>query len=405
MRILKNNNYDFMARRKTFWLISLVIFAVGIIFNIIFGTQLDIRFTGGAIYKYAYSTGVSATDAVTPTDASNVVTPSETPSGVSAPVRGEAEGGENVPLVAPASGTDVFTTTAAVVSGSEVSATDATGPVNIDDIEMVVDESFNVDSDEAARIITAALGRRVEVVVANSSADVDSGIKIMTVTMADNDSENSSVADNVIRAVMLRKYPNVDLELRESNSVNPTMGKEFFWKCMVAIALASVFMVLYVGFRFRKIGGWTAGASSIVAILHDCLVVYFTFVIFRFPLDDNFIAVVLAMIGYSLNSTIVIFDRTRENRKLLSPKTPVAELANISMNETLGRTINTNLCVFAAVATVAVVAIIFGLDSIISFAVPMMFGTVSGCYSSLCISNSVWVTWQEALEKRAGKKA
>ena len=171
---------------------------------------------------------------------------------------------------------------------------------------------------------------------------------------------------------------------------------------MVAIILASLFMVIYVAFRFKKIGGWTAGASGIIAIIHDCLVVYFTFVIFRYPIDDNFIAVVLAIIGYSLNSTIVIFDRIRENRRLLGPKVPVAELANVSMNETLGRTINTNLCVFASVAVVAIVSVIFKLDSIRSFAVPMMFGTVSGCYSSLCISNSVWVTWQEYLQKKHG---
>lgn len=388
---MKKSNFNFMANRKTFWLISISVFAIGIIFNVIFGTEMDISFTGGAVLKFSYSDSVvSDSDVSSDTDA--VVTPSETPSGSSAQVLG-----------APVSGSD---TSASDASPSDASPSDASGAVDIDKIDITPDYSRNIDIPEAERIISLALGENINVSLNTriSISENDTDNKNLVVTLAENKALDQN-APTIIRNVMLRKYPNITLTLKESNSVDPIMGKEFFWKCIVAVFLAALFMIAYVGFRFRKIGGWTAGASSIIAILHDALIVYFVFVIFRFPLDDNFIAVVLAIIGYSLNSTIVIFDRIRENRKLLGPKTPVAELANVSMNETLGRTINTNLCVFAAVAIVAIVSVIFGLDSIISFAVPMMFGTVSGCYSSLCISNSIWVTWQESIQKKRAMKA
>ena len=87
------------------------------------------------------------------------------------------------------------------------------------------------------------------------------------------------------------------------------MGTKFFAKCLVAVALAAVLLVIYVALRFRKIGGMSAGVMAVIALVHDVLMVYFTFVIFRFPIDDNFIAVVLTILGYSLNDTIVIYDR------------------------------------------------------------------------------------------------
>ena len=383
---MKKRNIDFMANRKKFWLISLSVFAIGILFNIIFGTTLDISFTGGSVFKYSYA------------DSSVVIPVSET----------DVSGTD-------ISGTDVSFTDAIQESYDEMLAQIAASGRQTSDADsaaeelaalldsIVADESKELNSDELASLISSALGENVTAEI-NTRLNIDENDydnKNLVIKLSENKSVDQS-AGSKIMSVLNTKYPNVKFSLKESNSVDPVMGKEFFWKCMVAIILASLFMVLYVAFRFKKIGGWTAGAAGIIAILHDCLVVYFTFVVFRFPIDDNFIAVVLAIIGYSLNSTIVIFDRIRENRRLLGPKVPVAELANVSMNETLGRTINTNLCVFASVAVVAVVSVIFKLDSIRSFAVPMMFGTISGCYSSLVISNTIWVTWQEYLQKKKG---
>ena len=190
------------------------------------------------------------------------------------------------------------------------------------------------------------------------------------------------------------------------NSLSPTMGRLFFLKCMVAIALASAFLVIYVAIRFRKIGGLSAGAMALVALLHDILVAYFTFVVFGIPLDDNFVAVVLSILGFSLNDTIVIYDRIRENRRIMEKNKSIGEIVNLSINQSFTRSFNTGLCTFLAIGTVAVLALWFRLDSITSFAVPMMIGVVSGCYSTVCICGPLWVMWQERkMKKEKLKKA
>lgn len=414
---MKKNYIDFMGKRKVFWLISLSLIAIGILCNIIFGVQLDIKFTGGSMFKYSYSDGtVSAADVTV--SAADAAVEDAAVSAADAAVSYLANGYFTAPSVAPVivklGGDGEAAVSAADVSAADVAAeivSEADAALDADIVKLLAgvepDMAKDIDPDEIEKVVGAVLGEKVTANINTriniNEGDVDN--KTLVISLAEKKALDQDASNLIIEAVKA-KYPNIELTLKESNSVDPTMGREFFWKCMIAVILASLFMVLYVAFRFKKVGGWTAGASGIIAILHDCLIVYFTFVIFRYPLDDNFIAVILAIIGYSLNSTIVIFDRIRENRRLLGPKTPAAQLANISMNETLGRTINTNLCVFAAVAIVAIVSVIFGLSSVMSFAVPMMFGTISGCYSSLVISNSIWVTWQEAIEKKqAAKKA
>ena len=149
-------------------------------------------------------------------------------------------------------------------------------------------------------------------------------------------------------------------------------------------------------------GGLSAGVMALIALLHDVIMVYFCFIVFRMPLDSNFIAVVLMILGYSLNDTIVIYDRVRENQSLLGNKTTPAELFNISATQVLKRTICTSLTTLIAIACVLVVSLIFNLSSVVSFALPMMVGVIVGCYSSLCIAGPLWVIWQN---HKMGKKS
>lgn len=195
------------------------------------------------------------------------------------------------------------------------------------------------------------------------------------------------------------EFPNNNFDSGESNSVEASMGMRFLWKCVAAVALAAVLMVLYVAVRFKKIGGFSAGAMALVALLHDVIIVYFTFVIFRMPLDANFVAVALMLLGYSLNDTIIVYDRVRENRIVMGRKEDVAKVFNTSASRVLRRTICTSITTLAAIACVFVIAIIFDLSSIISFALPMMIGIVSGCYSSICIAGPLWVLWQKREKK------
>ena len=196
------------------------------------------------------------------------------------------------------------------------------------------------------------------------------------------------------------KFADNKLTQDSVNSIQASVGMLFFLKCMVAVAIAAVVLIIYVGLRFRKIGGWPAGVMAMVALLHDLTIAYFAFVLFRIPLNDNFVAVVLTTLGYSLNGTIVVYDRVRANRSKL--KAPLAEVADISLNETFKRNLNTFITTFIAIATVAVVAFVCNLDAIISFAVPMAVGVVAGFFSSTFLCIPAWVAW---MNKRAEKKA
>ena len=196
------------------------------------------------------------------------------------------------------------------------------------------------------------------------------------------------------------KFANNDIKQDSISSIRSSVGKLFFLKCMVAVALAAVVLIVYVGLRFRKIGGWPAGVMAIVALLHDLTIAYFSFVLFRIPLNDNFVAVVLTILGYSLNGTIVVYDRVRDNRRKM--KASLTEVADYSLNETFTRNLNTFITTFIAIATVAIVAIVLNLDAIISFAVPMSVGVVAGFFSSTFLCIPAWVAW---MNKREAKKA
>ena len=209
---------------------------------------------------------------------------------------------------------------------------------------------------------------------------------------------------DAVKAALLAAYPNNTIAVVSTNSLEPSMGQQFFIKCLVAIALASIFLVIYVALRFRKIGGVSAGVMALVALLHDALIAYFAFVVFRIPLNDNFVAVMLAILGYSLNDTIVIYDRIRENRKIMEGKTSIAVVVNTSINQCFTRSINTSLCTFVAVGVVAVISLILGMSSIVSFAVPMMFGILSGCYSTTFLCTPLWVLWVEHTQKKEAEK-
>ena len=153
--------------------------------------------------------------------------------------------------------------------------------------------------------------------------------------------------------------------------------------------------------RFKNIGGMRGAVTGVVALLNDMVVIFGIFVVLRIPLNGNFIAAMLVILGYSINDTVVIYDRIRENGSMVNKKhTDFAQLVNTGINQSLTRTINTTLTTLLALGTVCVVSVVFGLDSIFTFSFPLIIGMVSGVYSSICIAGPLWVEW----EKRAGAK-
>lgn len=297
--------FNFIQSRKICVIVSLCIFAVGILFNIIFGTGMDVSFSGGTLVRYSYTE--------------------------------------------------------------------------------------KIDADAVAAMAQEVLGKGAEAALEN----VDN-TDVVTVTFP---KEITLEQQTQLNERMTQDFATNKPVQVEAKTLSAPMGRQFFVKCIVAILLAAAFLLVYVGLRFRRIGGFSAGLCALLALVHDLLVCYFVFVIFRINLDDNFVAVMLTILGYSLNDTIVIFDRVRENRRR-HKKMAISDIVNLSINQTFTRTLVTAVAVFVAITVVVIVALVMRIDSIMSFALPMMFGVISGFYSSVFLSAPIWALWQE---KKASK--
>ena len=229
-----------------------------------------------------------------------------------------------------------------------------------------------------------------------------SGNQTLTVTLPGSQTLTTEQLDDMLTTIN-EAHPENNFEQNEVSNVNATIGKEFLFKSLVALVAACVLILAYVAFRFRKIGGLKAGSTAIVALLHDMFVVFGVFVILRIPLNGNFIAAVLTILGYSINDTVVIYDRIRENSALYSKKQMgLAELVNLSVNQSFSRSLMTSITTCLALGVVCVVSVIYRLDSIYTFAFPLLFGMVSGVYSTICIATPLWVDWKS--KKKAAQK-
>lgn len=264
-----------------------------------------------------------------------------------------------------------------------------------------------VSLDDVGALAADKLGGQVTVTQSTDMAGTTSKLIITLV----GDQSVTTETQQALTDGLVEAYPDNQIALGDSNTVSPTVARSFFAKSICAVLLAALLIVIYVGIRFRKIGGLSAGCMALVALVHDCIMAFVACAVFRLQIDTNFMAVILTIFGYSLNNTIVIYDRVRENKRL-SPAMPVGQLVNNSINETMGRSLYTTITTFIAVITVAIVAEIFGMTTLRSFAIPMAVGLVAGCYSSMCLAGPLWVRWiwhkekhprQKKSQKSAGK--
>ena len=191
-----------------------------------------------------------------------------------------------------------------------------------------------------------------------------------------------------------------NLEIYDSNDVNPSSGREFLLKCVVAVIFAALLVIIYIAFRFKNIGGWSAGICSVIALCHDIFVALTASIVCGFEFNSNTVAVILTILGYSINNTIVIYDRVRENRTLM-PKAKLRELINISNSQSLKRSIRTSITTISTMFIITVVSLVKGYDSLLTFSVPLMFGLLSGTYTSIFVAPVTWEWWKNRQAKKA----
>ena len=165
---------------------------------------------------------------------------------------------------------------------------------------------------------------------------------------------------------------------------------------ILAVVVAIIFMLIYIRVRFSDI---RFGISSIAALTHDVLVVLAFYAAARISVGNTFIACLLTIVGYSINATIVIFDRVRENMRSMGKKETLEQVVNDSITETLSRSIFTSLTTFVMVA----VLYVLGVTSIKDFALPLMVGIVCGTYSSVCLTGAMWLGLRKRLPQKAEK--
>lgn len=190
------------------------------------------------------------------------------------------------------------------------------------------------------------------------------------------------------------RYPDANIQLLDSNDVSARSGSDFFTKCIVAAVFAAIILILYIAFRFKQISGWSAGVCAIIGLLATLLVTYGSVVLLGFEIDSNFMAVILTLLGYAVNDTIVIYDRIRENQQKM-PGMYIGDLVDTSCSQSLRRSLRTSITTVFAMVAIIVVAAIMGLESIQHFAIPMAVGIVVGTYHSICFVPSLWVWWQK----------
>lgn len=184
---------------------------------------------------------------------------------------------------------------------------------------------------------------------------------------------------------------NVDKDTITFESISSTVSNEMRQDAIVAVAIALVLMLIYIWFRFKD---FRFSASAVIALLHDVLVVLACYAIVRISVGNTFIAVMLTIVGYSINATIVIFDRIRENLNGSATRDPekLREIVNRSVTQTLSRSINTSVTTFIMVAFLY----FMGVTSIREFSLPLMVGIIAGAYSSVCLTGSIWYLMKSA---------
>jgi preprotein translocase subunit SecF len=256
------------------------------------------------------------------------------------------------------------------------------------------------DTAKVENLINSAIGKKVtaQKMQTYNVKDASDKIDILALKASKSDTLTGEEINKVNE--LLKKEFNVKTDAHlQILSVAPFMGAEMLRKGLLAALIASVLIVIYVWWRFSVMSGLSAALFANLALLHDAAIMFAVYTIFRLPLNESFVAAVLTILGYSINDTIVIYDRIRENTGILR-KVPVSELVNRSVIQTMARSINTTVTVIICVVTLVIFASVNNITSIKEFTMPLLVGLISGTYSTIFIASPLWAMWQQYKAKR-----
>lgn len=206
---------------------------------------------------------------------------------------------------------------------------------------------------------------------------------------------SEDIADTVVTALN-DKYTNMG-EATVKN-VQASYGKELLNSAIVAVVVSIVLLLVYVGIRFKTLG-YTAALSAVLALLYDVAFLFAIYGVFKFPINSTFVAVILTIIGYSINDTIIVYDRIRENKRLVTKSNDTKDVINDSINQTMKRTMITSLTTLASIGVVLVYALVKDQETLKQFSIPLVIGVAEGTYSSIFIASNLWYSIDKLVKK------
>lgn len=238
-------------------------------------------------------------------------------------------------------------------------------------------------SNEIAALVEEQTGVKPEAPVATGS---DKDHVMIRSTSLDTEQRQAVIS------AMQEKYNLTDDDLDKNDDVSASVGNDLKKSAFLSACIAVVLMLIYITFRFE----FTSGLAAVCCLIHDLLIMLSIYVIFQIPLNQNFIAAALTILGYSINASIIVFDRVRENMRT-ARKESFEDVVERSIWQTMGRTINTTLTTLFTVGMI----FILGVSSLRDFTLPLLVGIISGAYSSIFLAGSLWSFFRRHLRKKA----
>lgn len=253
----------------------------------------------------------------------------------------------------------------------------------------------NFDSNNIEQTLSSMLNKNVtaQKLQTINAKDSEKKIDLLMLRVSKSDTLTTEEFNEVVKTLREEFGVSEEAEM-DVQSVQPFIGAEMLKNGLKAALLASILIILYVWKRFSVMSGLSAAVIAVMALLHDALAMITVYLVFKIPINESFIAAVLTILGYSINSTIIIYDRIRENTSLMR-KASLNELVNKSILQTVSRSINTVVTTLVAVVCVYIFAAMNNIQSLKDFTFPLIIGIFSGTFSSLFLVGPVWAMWKE----------
>lgn len=381
--------FNIVEKKKIFISVSALVIVAGLIAFFTMGFNADVDFTGGYTMsvkvvtegdedlKAADTADNKTADAKTADETSGGDTADKTSDGADKTDAAKADDKTSDAAAADktsdANTSDEKTTDGKTSDANTADTNADTEDSNLIKTQLVKSEktallkTYNFSEDEIRKTVDAVAN-----VKASSVVKSEDGFVIKT-----NELDAKQASD--VKQALADKFGAI--KVISEDKVSATVGSELLGSSLQALLIAAVLMLIYISFRFELL----SGLSAVLALVHDVLVMLSMYAIFRLPVNTSFIAAMLTIIGYSINATIVIFDRVRENTKYLKKET-FSNIVNTSIWQSMGRSVNTSVTTLITI----VMVYILGVTSVREFALPIIIGIVCGTYSSIFLAGSFW---------------